>query len=146
MVELLAAIEPVKTVPTTVDELIAILLVAVSPTLIGPLPIFADLFRRNGSPSFAPWFVMGFWTLAAVIPMLLTVFRVLDRSQMMYGGYEFLGQVLLAPALLFPLFYFSAYLFALLFGVRAQRMFALVWLAVGVVMLWPWIAFAFYGI
>lgn len=146
MLELLAEIEPVKTIPTTVDELIAIILVAVSPTLIGPLPIFADLFRRNGAPSFVPWFVMGFWTLAAVIPILLSVFSVIDRSRMMYGGYPALAQAFLAPAFLFPLFFFSAYLFALLFGVRRQRLFALVWLGVGVLMLWPWLAFAFYGI
>lgn len=146
MVELLAEIERLPTVPTTIDELIAIAIVAISPTLIGPLPIFVDLFRRNGTPSFVPWFVMGFWTLAAVIPMLLSVVNVLDRSKMMYGGYPAFAQAFLAPAYLFPLFFLSAYIFSLLFGVREQRLFLPIWLGVGVLMIWPWVSFAFYGI
>ncbi|NWG70519.1 MAG: hypothetical protein HXY23_02785 [Parvularculaceae bacterium] len=146
MFGLLAEIERVKTVPTTLDELIAIGVVAISPTVIGPLPIFIDLFRRNGAPSYVPWFVLGFWTLAAAIPMVLSVAEILDRSKMMFGGYPALPQILLAPAFLFPLFFISAYIFALLFGVRRQQLFALVWLGVGALMMWPWLAFAFYGI
>lgn len=146
MFELLAEIERVKTVPTTLDELIAIAVVAISPTVIGPLPIFIDLFRRNGAPSYVPWFVLGFWTLAAVIPMVLSVAGILDRSRMMFGGYPALAQVFLAPAFLFPLFFLSAFIFSMLFGVRRQPLFAAVWLGVGAIMVWPWLAFVFYGI
>ena len=141
-----AAAQKVRTDPTSADELMAIAFLAISPTVIGPLPIFIDLFRRNNAPSFVPWFVMGFWTLAASVPMLLTVAGVLDRSKMMYGGYPAWGQVFLLPAFLFPLFFLSAYLFALAFGVREQRLFAFAWLAVGLALFAPWVAFVFAGI
>ncbi|MEQ1930469.1 MAG: hypothetical protein ABL957_08045 [Parvularculaceae bacterium] len=143
---LAAAVEKVATQPTSADQLIAIAILAISPTLIGPLPIFVDLLRRNGAPSWIPWFVMGFWTLAAVVPMLLSAAGLIDREKMMYGGYGFWAQIVLAPAFLLPLFFLSAYLFTLLFGVRQQRIFAFAWMGVGLLLLWPWLAFAFHGI
>lgn len=146
MSAVLDVVERVATSPTTMDELIALAVLAISPTLIGPLPIFIDLFRRNSEASYVPWFVMGFWTLAAAVPMLLSVLNVLDRSKMMYGGYPMWAQALLMPAYLFPLFFLSAYLFSLMFGVREQRIFAFAWAGAGLVMLLPWIAFAFHGI
>ena len=85
---LAAAVEKVATQPTSADQLIAIAILAISPTLIGPLPIFVDLLRRNGAPSWIPWFVMGFWTLAAVVPMLLSAAGLIDREKMMYGGFS----------------------------------------------------------
>lgn len=130
----------------TGGELLGILVLAMSPAFIAPMPIFIDLYRRNGAPSYVPYFVMAFWTLAAVLPMALSAAGILDRAKMMYGGYGLAAQVFLVPAFLFPLFFLSAYIFALAFGVRHTRVFFGLWLGVAFIMIWPWTAFAFYGL
>jgi hypothetical protein len=131
---------------TTQAELLEILSMAVIPTLIGPTPVFIDLFRRNGGRSYLPWFVMGFWTIVGVLPILLSAVGALDREKMMYGGYPLWAQTLLYPSFVLPLFYLSTYIFTLAFGVKQPRLFFLFWLGLGLALALPWVRYAFHGI
>lgn len=130
----------------TGGELAAIAALALAPAIIGPAPILAHLLIRRKRESYVPYFVMGFWTLAAVLPMALAAAGVLDRARMLYGGYDLAAQILLLPAFLFPVFFLSAFVFTLALGVARPRLFLLVWLGVGAVMAAPWFLFAFHGI
>ena len=130
----------------TGSELAAIAALALAPALLGPLPMLVDLLIRGRRESYLPYFVMGFWTLAAVIPMALSAFGVLDRARMLYGGYDLAVQIFLMPAFLFPVFFLSAYVFTLAFGARRLAVFFFLWLGIGAVMAAPWFVFAFYGL
>jgi hypothetical protein len=149
-----SGLQPPSVVPPVADyvsvftegELAAIAALALLPAILGPLPIFIGVLIGRRRDSYLPYFVMGFWALAAAIPMALAAFGVLDRGRMLYGGYDFAAQILLMPAFLFPVFYLSAFVFTLAFGARRPGLFFILWLGIGALMAAPWFIFAFHGL